>query len=106
MSDLIERQSVIDAIKVAYFNRDIQSAKDDQCIVDAMTDWAIRQVRQVPTAEERKTGHWILDIHSCDDNGNGFYTCSVCGAGDTHALTMYVPYCWKCGARMLRTEVE
>ena len=51
MSDLINRQDAIDALRVAYFDKDIQSAKDDPCIVDAMTDWAIRQVKELPSAE-------------------------------------------------------
>lgn len=49
MNDLILRQDAIDAIRTAYFDKDIQSAKDDPCIVDAMTDWAIRQIKNVPT---------------------------------------------------------
>lgn len=51
MKDLIERQAAIDALKTAYWNKDIQSAKDDPCIVDAMTDWAIRQVKSLPSAQ-------------------------------------------------------
>lgn len=46
---LISRQDAIDALKVAYWDRDIQSAKDDPCIVDAMTDWAIRQIKGLPS---------------------------------------------------------
>lgn len=49
MKDLINRQEVIDALKKAYWDKDIQSAKDDPCIVDALIDWAIRQVKSVPS---------------------------------------------------------
>ena len=48
--DLISRQAAIDALKVAYWDDNIQSAKDDPCIVDTMTDWAIRQVKALPSA--------------------------------------------------------
>ena len=51
MSDLIDRQAAIDALRVAYWDDNIQSAKDDPCIVDAMTDWAIRQVKALPPAQ-------------------------------------------------------
>lgn len=49
--DLIRRQDAIDALKVAYWDKNIQSAKDDPCIVDAMTDWAIRQIKALPSAQ-------------------------------------------------------
>ena len=51
MNDLISRQAAIDALRVAYWDDNIQSAKDDPCIVDAMTDWAIRQVKALPPAQ-------------------------------------------------------
>ena len=55
MSDLISRQAAIDALRVAYWDDKIQSAKDDPCIVDAMTDWAIRQVKALPSAQQERT---------------------------------------------------
>lgn len=51
MNDLISRQDAITKLKKAYWEKDIQSAKDDPCIVDAMTDWAIRQVKDLPSAQ-------------------------------------------------------
>ena len=48
---LISRQDVIDALRKGYWDKDIQSAKDDPCIVDAVIDWAIRQVKGVPSAK-------------------------------------------------------
>lgn len=47
----------------------------------------------------REPGEWILVIEPNED-GNAQYMCSRCGWGDTHAPTMEVPYCWKCGAPM------
>ena len=51
MEDLIRRSDAIEALRVAYFDKDIQSAKDDPCIVDAMTDWAIRQIKSLSSAD-------------------------------------------------------
>ena len=59
MNDPISRQAAIDALKVAYWNNDIQSAKDDPCIVDAMTDWAIRQIKALPSSQQ--------EIIRCED---------------------------------------
>lgn len=51
MDDIISRQAAIDVLKKAYWDKDIQSARNDPCIVDAMTDWAIRQVKVLPSAK-------------------------------------------------------
>ena len=65
MSDTISRQAAIDALKVAYWDNDIQSAKDDPCIVDAMTDWATRQLKALPSAQPRITLESAIDyLHS------------------------------------------
>lgn len=47
----LDEDDVIKALKVAYWDDGIQSAKNDPCIVDAMTDWAIRQVKALPSAQ-------------------------------------------------------
>ena len=52
MTDLISRQEAIDKLKVAYWDKNLQSAKNDPCVIDAMTDWAIRQVKATPTILE------------------------------------------------------
>ena len=101
MSDLIDRQDAIDALKVAYWDKEIQSAKDDPCIVDAMTDWAIRRIKELQSA--RPTGMWIKSEFQNEEdiqNDNYLYNCSECGHGDVHARTQEVPYCWWCGCRM------
>lgn len=53
--------------------------------------------------EVRGVGEWImLENQSKEDtdNGNYWYTCSHCSAGDLHAKVQEVPFCWRCGARM------
>ena len=52
--DSISRQDAIDALRAAYWDRNIQSAKDDPCIVDAMTDWAIRQIKALPSEQPKR----------------------------------------------------
>ena len=92
--DLISRQAAIDALKVAYWDNEIQSAKDDPCIVDAMTDWAIRQVKALPSAQPmRKRGKWIDKSGGIEDAWN---YCSVCGE---QAIDLY-DFCPNCGADM------
>ena len=115
--DAVSRQAAINALKQAYWNKDIQNAKNDPCIVDAMTDWAIRTIKDLPPvkpqytddeiqkmqdleqaeiqkayelgkAEEPKTGHWKHN------------KCDVCGASRPPLFDYYCP---NCGAMM---EVE
>jgi hypothetical protein len=99
--DTISRQEAIDALRVAYWDDNIQSAKDDPCIVDAMTDWAIRQVKALPSAQhERKKGRWIVIVKGCKLTS---YKCSECGryiADDTgYDVKKDYPFC-HCGADM------
>ena len=49
--DCISREEAINELKLAYFNKDLQRAKDDPCIVDAMTDWAIRTIKNLPSVQ-------------------------------------------------------
>lgn len=48
---LIDRQAVINQLKQLYWDKKVQSAKDDPCIVDAMIDLAIRIVKSVPSED-------------------------------------------------------
>ena len=54
--------------------------------------------------QEPKTGHWILaDDQNEEDveNDNYRFICSECQCSDIHAKGTIVPYCWKCGAKMV-----
>lgn len=46
-----------------------------------------------------KHGKWI-NTSEPDEDKNVETECSVCHAGDKHAINMAVPYCWKCGSKM------
>lgn len=63
-------------------------------------------IKEALTAEP-KYGHWVeAPMQRTEDleNGNKLYHCSNCNAGDLHAITQAVPYCWKCGAIMGEVE--
>ena len=71
--DCVSRQAAIDALKVAYFDEKIQSGKDDPCVIDAMTDWSIRQIKALPSAQSEP--RWIpvterLPLVTYDEHGN------------------------------------
>lgn len=59
---LICAEDAIEALKKAYWDKNIQSAKDDPCIVDAMTDWAIRQIKELPSAQPENIARDIATI--------------------------------------------
>jgi len=55
-----------------------------------------------PTADVQPVvrGEWI-PIGEVDKDNNQQVECSHCHAGDLHAVGVEVPYCWRCGARMV-----
>lgn len=57
--------------------------------------------------QEPKMGHWILaDEQNKEDveNDNYRFICSECQCSDIHAKNTIVPYCWKCGAKMVEPQ--
>ena len=59
------------------------------------------------TPQEPKTGHWIFVGEENKEEtkaGNFRYVCSECGFSDVHGKSIYVPYCWQCGAKMAESE--
>ena len=53
---------------------------------------------------ERPQAEWIK-IGSLG-NGNAQYECSNCHHGDEHAESQEVPYCWHCGAKLMKEGVK
>ena len=103
MSDLIEREDAIKALRVAYFDKRIQSAKDDPCVIDAMTDWAIRQIKAIPSA--RPKGEWVEREVFEDAVINEWQSarCSECAKYHTTPYMYYFDnfnFCPNCGADM------
>lgn len=98
MDDLIRRQAAIDALKVAYWDNDVQAAKDDPCVIDAMTDWAIRQIKALPSAERRGRWEYTKELYR-DPNGNHLFYGKICS--ECNSVSPYdSPYCMNCGANM------
>lgn len=60
-------------------------------------------IEKLPALDVAPVVHarWIYS-GDMDSDGNSQGYCSRCGAGDKHRadLKNFVPYCWKCGARM------
>lgn len=99
----IGKEALIDELKLGYFNKELQEAKNDPCVIDAMIDWAIRTVKRQPSVTpSRPKGHWIL-IHPLQEDDDGAYICSNCEHGDWDCDTSY-KYCPFCGADMTKSE--
>ena len=51
----------------------------------------------------QECAYWQYIEDDIDEDNNIQAYCSVCGAGDKHATSMIgkVPYCWKCGRKMM-----
>lgn len=99
LDNLISKQAAIDALKKAYWDKDLQAAKDDPCVIDAMTDWAIRQIKALPSAQpERPNGEWIMTKELDEDVA----ACPFCGAEMRRKSTGEKPeppnFCHSCGA--------
>ena len=88
---LIDADEAIKALGVAYFDKGIQSAKDDPCVIDAMTDWAIRQIKAMPTiggwvpCSERlpdACGKYLVTMKWNDDSGDEHITIKTTWYGE------------------------
>ena len=89
MDRLISEEKVIEVLKSYGVNKSVQNS-----------------IKAIPSAEP-KTGHWILaNEQNKEDveNDNYLYICSKCRCCDIHAKSAIVPYCWKCGARMVEPQ--
>lgn len=103
MPRYVDADKVIDVMKAAYWDENMQSAKDDPCVIDAMIDWSIRQVKEAPTEDVAPVihAHWIFI-----GNENPLYThkCSNCGEGkffhSTIEMRLSNEFCSCCGAWM------
>ena len=85
------------------FRKQIENGATD--IVAAVED----ALQDTPTLDVAPVVHarWIYS-GDMDSDGNSQGYCSRCGAGDKHRadLKNFVPYCWKCGAKMDAKEGE
>lgn len=82
---------------------DIEVCSLDATFEETAKSCAIRSA--IEELEERKTGKWII-IDNDDGNLNLMYKCSLCGHSDIQAKSQKVPYCWWCGAEMVKEGAE
>ena len=105
MSDLIDRQAAIDALR--NLARDYFSVFDERynVFLDTLCK-ADKAIRALPSVQpERKTGKWIVDALA--DN---IYRCSECGIDapvePTGGTEYKSNYCQNCGADMRERRTE
>ena len=78
MADLISRKALVTKLSQGYWNRELQQAKNDPCVIDAMIDWAIRIVKEMPLESPWHTGTpteygWYLVAYRKRDCDGSFY---------------------------------
>lgn len=56
MADLISRKVLVTKLSQGYWDWKLHQAKDDPCVIDAMIDWAIRIVNEMPLGSPWHTG--------------------------------------------------
>ena len=89
MSDLIDRQAVLDAV--------------NDCGI------CIQKILDIPSAEtERKTGKWEVQPSTGDDRPFIWWKCSECGhvifSETERDRREFHAFCGRCGAEMMRGE--
>lgn len=95
-NDLISRSALKEEIK----ERTYQFEQ-----IPIRVDKVISIIDNAPTVEpERPQAEWIK-IGSLG-NGNAQYECSNCYHNDEQAESQEVPYCWHCGAKMMKEGVK
>lgn len=89
-------------IDAEIFERNMQNEWERNEISNG--DWIHfrEMINDEPTADVQPVvrGEWI-PIGEVDKDNNQQVECSHCHAGDLHAVGVEVPYCWRCGARMV-----
>ena len=84
--------------------RDVDNGEWIPVNADALRE-LVAKYKQLRDAVPVVHARWIYS-GDMDLDGNSQGYCSRCGAGDKHRadLKNFVPYCWKCGARMDEKE--
>lgn len=76
---------------------------DSYCV----TEYQEAKTIAIEALGQQRIGHWILaDVQNKEDvvNDNFRFICSECLCSDIHAKNTIVPYCWKCGAKMIEPQ--
>lgn len=108
VSGLVRRIDEEDWIRVSEVKQNINNAPTVSFIIspDYVTELQNHNKELIKRLEEveRPQGEWIK-INSLG-NGNAQYMCSNCNHGDEQAESQEVPYCWHCGAKMMKGCAE
>ena len=91
MSDLIDRQAAIDAVKKESRVDGAYGYMDTKSIVDLLND--------LPSAQPERTGRWIHDGYAFK-GGVDWMHCSECRHKDSWDVATRTPFCAWCGAKM------
>lgn len=60
-----------------------------------------KAVSLLPVADVAPVVHTNWErVSEPDEDGNVWYRCPVCLHNDKQSPSIYVPYCWYCGAKM------
>ena len=94
MSDLIEKQAIIDALLA---KMDTIDDKPEVVLGLAVAAGMIKDMPSVTPAE--KVGYWIYD-RTRDLDGECKYECSECGMGSD----VDYAYCMRCGCKMQEVD--
>ena len=80
MADLISRNALVTKLSKGYWDRELQQAKNDPCVIDAMIDWAIRIVKEMPlespwhTGTPTEEGWYLLECNIGNSDGTYYAT--------------------------------
>ena len=81
--DAISREALVNELKCGYWNKELQSAKNDPCVIDAMIDWSIRTVKSQPSVTPQT--RWIPVSEKMPEE-DGYYV--VSGGGEVWICEM------------------
>lgn len=111
MAEYIEREAFIKWVNETYCKpceaagRDYNHCRCGACQYDDM----IRDAESFDAADVApvRRGRWIQKekcYPEIEKQMDFRFECSECGFSDIHNATLYVPYCWHCGAKMDKEE--
>lgn len=100
MTEYITKEQAINVVNTA-FGHIYDNDSETVSLVDLQNEvvMTIEQHTEPADVAPVVRGKW-KKLTCYDENLNADFQCSNCLAGDTHALGVEVPYCWKCGSRM------
>ena len=64
----------------------------------------VRYVKLAEYEDKEKRGKWRQVSVQTDEFNNHLYECTLCRATDRHNINVNVPYCWHCGAKMMKED--